>query len=128
MSNPVNNLQSFIQQRQQISAGASVVTPTEIPLVDTAMPLSDYQVEGAKFALAKRRVLIADEMGVGKTPQAIGIVLSAVTAGHSPILFVVPPFLPTIKKQKEMFMVFFEPIKIIKLSLSGLQSSLLSPE
>ena len=93
MSNPVNNLQSFIQQRQQISAGASVVTPTEIPLVDTAMPLSDYQVEGAKFALAKRRVLIADEMGVGKTPQAIGIVLSAVTAGHSPILFVVPPSL-----------------------------------
>ena len=57
------------------------------------MPLSDYQVEGAKFALEKRRVLIADEMGVGKTPQAIGIVLSAVTAGHSPILFVVPPSL-----------------------------------
>ena len=90
MSNAINELQNFIQQRQQ-SADASVVVPTEIPLVDTAMPLSDYQVEGAKFALAKRRVLIADEMGVGKTPQAIGIVLSAVTAGHSPMLVVVPP-------------------------------------
>jgi SWI/SNF-related matrix-associated actin-dependent regulator of chromatin subfamily A-like protein 1 len=90
MSNAINELQNFIQQRQQ-SAGVSVVVPTEIPLVDTAMPLSDYQVEGAKFALAKRRVLIADEMGVGKTPQAIGIVLSAVTAGHSPMLVVVPP-------------------------------------
>ena len=91
MSNPVNNLQSFIQQRQQTSADASVVLPTEIQFVDTASPLSDYQVEGAKFALERRRVLIADEMGVGKTPQAIGIVLSAVTAGHSPILVVVPP-------------------------------------
>jgi len=90
MSNAINELQNFIQQRQQ-SAGPFVVVPTEIPLVDTAMPLSDYQVEGAKFALAKRRVLIADEMGVGKTPQAIGIVLSAVTAGHSPMLVVVPP-------------------------------------
>jgi SNF2 family DNA or RNA helicase len=90
MSNAINQLQMFVQQRQQ-SADASVVLPTEIPLVDTAMPLSDYQVEGAKFALEKRRVLIADEMGVGKTPQAIGIVLSAVTAGHSPMLVVVPP-------------------------------------
>ena len=90
MSNAINELQNFIQQRQQ-SAGASVVAPSDIPLVDTALPLSEYQVEGAKFALEKRRVLIADEMGVGKTPQAIGIVLSAVTAGHSPMLVVVPP-------------------------------------
>ncbi len=89
MSNAINELQNFIQRQQ--SADASVVVPTDIPLVDTAMPLSDYQVEGAKFALAKRRVLIADEMGVGKTPQAIGIVLSAVTAGHSPMLVIVPP-------------------------------------
>ena len=89
MSNAINELQNFIQRQQ--SADASVAVPTDIPLVDTAMPLSDYQVEGAKFALAKRRVLIADEMGVGKTPQAIGIVLSAVTAGHSPMLVVVPP-------------------------------------
>jgi len=90
MSNQINDLQNFIQQRQQ-SAGASVVVPTDIALVDTALPLSEYQVEGAKFALEKRRVLIADEMGVGKTPQAIGIVLSAVTAGHLPMLVVVPP-------------------------------------
>ena len=93
MSNPLNNLQGFIQQRQQISADASVVVPTDIPLVDTAMPLSDYQVEAVKFTLENRRVLIADEMGLGKTPQAVGIVLSAVSAGHSPILFVVPPSL-----------------------------------
>ena len=101
MSNQVNELQNFIQQRQNSvtmdgqfladMVGTSVVPTIDIPLVDTAMPLSDYQVEGAKFALEKRRVLIADEMGVGKTPQAIGIVLSAVTAGHSPILVVVPP-------------------------------------
>ena len=69
MSNPLNNLQGFIQQRQQISADASVVVPTDIPLVDTAMPLSDYQVEAVKFTLENRRVLIADEMGLGKTPQ-----------------------------------------------------------
>lgn len=109
MSNEINELQNFIQQRQQ-SADASVVVPTEIPLVDTAMPLSDYQVEGAKFALAKRRVLIADEMGVGKTPQAVGIVLSAVTAGHSPILFVVPPSL-RLNTQRE-FAKFAPTLKI----------------
>ena len=90
MSSSISQLQNFIQQRQQV-ADAPVALQSEIPMVDTALPLSDYQIEGAKFALAKRRVLIADEMGVGKTPQAIGIILSAVTAGHSPILVVVPP-------------------------------------
>lgn len=90
MSNPISQLQNFVHQQQQLAV-ASVALQSEIPLVDTALPLSDYQIEGAKFALAKRRVLIADEMGTGKTPQAIGIILSAVTAGHSPILVVVPP-------------------------------------
>lgn len=103
MSNQITDLQNFIQQRQR-SAGTSVVVPTEIPFVDTLLPLSDYQVEGAKFALEKRRVLIADEMGVGKTPQAIGIILSAVSVGHLPILVVVPPSMRiTWKRHFEMF-------------------------
>lgn len=36
------------------------------------VPLYPYQVEGVRFALAKRRVLIADEPGLGKGAQALG--------------------------------------------------------
>lgn len=91
MNNSINNLQSFIQQRQQIPAGGFRVIPTDIPFLNTELPLSEYQIECAKFALKQRRVLIADEMGLGKTAQAIAIILSAVRVGHIPMLVIVPP-------------------------------------
>lgn len=46
-----------------------------------------YQREGIRFGLAKRRLLIGDEPGLGKTLQSIGIVD---TAGAYPALVICP--------------------------------------
>lgn len=59
--------------------------------ITTTIPLMPHQQEGAHYALEHRRVLIADEMGVGKTPTAVAIAAAEVRAGRRPILVVVPP-------------------------------------
>lgn len=38
---------------------------------NTNTPLYDFQEAGVEILTAKRRIILADEMGVGKTPQAI---------------------------------------------------------
>ena len=82
----INDLKKFIAKQSEVK------TPVgEITLEDTALPLSQYQIEGVQFALQHRGVLIGDEMGVGKTPQGVAIALSAVRAGSTPVLVVVPP-------------------------------------
>lgn len=43
------------------------------PAFDTAIPLRGYQRAGAAIALKTRGLLIADELGLGKTATAIGI-------------------------------------------------------
>lgn len=57
----------------------------------TSIPLMPHQEEGARFALERQRVLIADEMGVGKTPTGIAIALASIESGMRPVLVVVPP-------------------------------------
>lgn len=59
--------------------------------ISTAIPLMEHQVVGAQYALTNRRVLIGDEMGVGKTPTAVAIAASEVRAGRAPVLVIVPP-------------------------------------
>ncbi|MGB1697074.1 MAG: DEAD/DEAH box helicase [Thermoplasmatota archaeon] len=49
--------------------------------------LRPYQREGVEFALAQRRVLIADAMGLGKTLQALAALEES---GHFPALVVCP--------------------------------------
>lgn len=49
--------------------------------------LRPYQQEGVEFALAQRRVLIADAMGLGKTLQALAALEES---GHFPALVVCP--------------------------------------
>lgn len=43
-------------------------------LCPKGLSFREYQKEGIAFCRGKRAVLIGDEMGVGKTPQAIGII------------------------------------------------------
>lgn len=65
--------------------------------IKTAIPLLAHQVEAVEYALENRRVIIGDEMGVGKTPTAIAIVATEIRrekrAGWKvdPFLVVVPP-------------------------------------
>jgi SNF2 family DNA or RNA helicase len=40
---------------------------------NTRIPLRDYQKAGAECALSMRSLLIADDLGIGKTAQAIGV-------------------------------------------------------
>lgn len=82
----IDDLKKFISKKSEVQ-----IPVGNIPLESTALPLSDYQIEGVQFALQHRGVLIGDEMGVGKTPQGVAIALSAVRAGSSPVLVVVPP-------------------------------------
>lgn len=65
--------------------------------INTAIPLLEHQIEAVRYALENRRVIIGDEMGVGKTPTAIAIVATEIRrekrAGWQvlPFLVVVPP-------------------------------------
>ncbi|MFK0190916.1 DEAD/DEAH box helicase [Kitasatospora sp. NPDC090308] len=50
--------------------------------------LRGYQAFGARFALARRKVVIGDEMGLGKTVQALAV-LAHLAAGGAPRRFLV---------------------------------------
>jgi superfamily II DNA or RNA helicase len=52
--------------------------------------LRGYQVFGAKFALARKRVIIGDEMGLGKTIEAIAVMASLAANGRRGFLVVCP--------------------------------------
>ena len=56
-------------------------TPLDTSLLKVS--LRGYQVFGAKFALARRRVIIGDEMGLGKTIEAIAVMASLAAGGRS---------------------------------------------
>lgn len=57
------------------------------PRDEGSMTLYPYQIEGAKFLAARRRALLADEQGLGKTAQAI---TAANMVGADPVLVVCP--------------------------------------
>ncbi|MFF4570684.1 DEAD/DEAH box helicase [Streptomyces sp. NPDC001410] len=52
--------------------------------------LRGYQEFGARFALARRKVILGDEMGLGKTIQAIAALTHLAAEGHSHFLVVCP--------------------------------------
>ncbi len=52
--------------------------------------LRGYQAFGARFALARRKVILGDEMGLGKTVQAIAVLAHLAAEGHSHFLVVCP--------------------------------------
>ncbi|WP_374991157.1 DEAD/DEAH box helicase [Streptomyces sp. LHD-70] len=52
--------------------------------------LRGYQAFGARFALARRKVLLGDEMGLGKTIQAIAALAHLAAEGRSHFLVVCP--------------------------------------
>jgi len=52
--------------------------------------LAPFQAEGAAFLLTRRRALLADEMGAGKTLQAIAAVAAARATGGWPVLIACP--------------------------------------
>ncbi|MFD5827312.1 DEAD/DEAH box helicase [Lentzea sp. NPDC060358] len=52
--------------------------------------LRGYQVFGAKFALARKRVIIGDEMGLGKTIEAIAVMASLAAQGRRGFLVICP--------------------------------------
>ncbi|WP_031048399.1 DEAD/DEAH box helicase [Streptomyces sp. NRRL F-5650] len=52
--------------------------------------LRGYQAFGARFALARRRVILGDEMGLGKTVQAIAALAHLAAGGRTHFLVVCP--------------------------------------
>jgi SNF2 family DNA or RNA helicase len=66
-----------------------------LPVPDLAVPLMPFQREGVERILSHpdRRVLLADQMGLGKTPQLLCVALAAVRADLGPVAVVVPPSL-----------------------------------
>jgi len=90
--NAIQALNSFIANKSN-SVQVPQMPLQEIAMASTALPLSDYQIDAVQMVLKNRGVLIGDEMGVGKTAQAVCIIKSAVEAGMKPVLVVVPPHL-----------------------------------
>ena len=73
-----------------------VVPPDTVDLIFQKIPnmlrrsLMPYQVEGVKFGLSRNgRVLLGDEMGLGKSIQAIALTYRS----EGPLLVVFPPSL-----------------------------------
>ncbi|MET9352195.1 DEAD/DEAH box helicase [Streptomyces sp. NPDC006617] len=64
----------------------------ELRLDDThrRVSLRGYQAFGARFALARRRVILGDEMGLGKTVQAIAVLAHLAAGGRTHFLVVCP--------------------------------------
>ncbi|MEU1185449.1 SNF2-related protein [Streptomyces sp. NPDC005820] len=80
-------------------AAAEGFMPSEVAEQVRAQPLDDthrrvslrgYQAFGARFALARRRVILGDEMGLGKTVQAIAVLAHLAAEGHTHFLVVCP--------------------------------------
>ncbi|MFI1045900.1 DEAD/DEAH box helicase [Streptomyces griseoruber] len=80
-------------------AAAEGFMPSEVAEQVRAQPLDDthrrvslrgYQAFGARFALARRRVIIGDEMGLGKTVQAIAVLAHLAAEGKTHFLVVCP--------------------------------------
>ncbi|MEK6885308.1 MAG: hypothetical protein AABY22_37095, partial [Nanoarchaeota archaeon] len=55
-----------------------------------ALPLRNYQEQAVSLALNRKSLLVADQVGLGKTPIAI-----AIATKHLPAVCVVPPHLVT---------------------------------
>lgn len=79
----IQALLAFVQDSNDVKV--------QFAVPEMATPLMPHQVTGTQFALERQRVLIADEMGVGKTPTGIAIATASVNAGLRPVLCVVPP-------------------------------------
>ena len=58
-------------QRAPRSTTPTGTTPTGTTPTDIASGLFPHQVEGVAFLLRRRRAVLADNMGLGKTRQAI---------------------------------------------------------
>ncbi|GLY47683.1 SNF2-related protein [Lentzea sp. NBRC 102530] len=72
---------------------ADIEHEVDATTLDTSLlkvSLRGYQVFGAKFALARRRVIIGDEMGLGKTIEAIAVMASLTAGGRTGFLVVCP--------------------------------------
>lgn len=81
------------------TAAAEGFVPSDVAEQVHAQPLDDthrrvslrgYQAFGARFALARRRVVLGDEMGLGKTVQAIAVLAHLAAEGHAHFLVVCP--------------------------------------
>lgn len=72
---------------------ADIEHEVDATTLDTSLlkvSLRGYQVFGAKFALARKRVIIGDEMGLGKTIEAVAVMASLAASGRRGFLVVCP--------------------------------------
>ena len=70
-----------------------ILLPSYVPKkVELALPLRKYQEIGVDFVLKTKKTIIGDDVGLGKTAQAIGAMISA---GSFPALVVCQTHLPT---------------------------------
>ncbi|MET9349632.1 DEAD/DEAH box helicase [Streptomyces termitum] len=88
-----------VSGREPDEAAAEGFLPEEIAervrvqgLDDThrRVALRGYQAFGARFALARRKVVLGDEMGLGKTVQAIAVLAHLAAEGRHRFLVVCP--------------------------------------
>ncbi|MHA6764247.1 DEAD/DEAH box helicase [Streptacidiphilus sp. PAMC 29251] len=66
------------------------ISAQELDRSQLRVSLRGYQAFGARFALARRRVILGDEMGLGKTVQAIAAMAHLSATGGTHFLVVCP--------------------------------------
>lgn len=72
--------------------------------------LRDYQEEGVKFLISKKKCILADQMGAGKTTQTI---VAAIEGGYEHVLIVCPASVKTTWKNELKLYVEEDDITIV---------------
>lgn len=73
-----------VSQDFRDSTGSDIALWTD----DKDSQLLPYQIEAIEKSLARVKYIIADEMGIGKSPEAIGVILKAFEMGYNRALVV----------------------------------------
>ena len=83
----VNNLQAKIKQDTELASAVTHVAAEEIIVPGVSIDLRPYQKVGVAYLASKKRAILADEMGTGKTLMALSTVA---TENKWPVIVVCP--------------------------------------
>ena len=87
-------VEHWSEPRQTLDTSASYATDADISIpAPPGLEYMPFQRAGIAYALSRRNALIADEPGLGKTIQAIGMLNALPESERKRVLIVVPAYL-----------------------------------
>lgn len=91
---------------------ADIINKVGIDLTEIKLPPRNFQIFGAKFALKQKRILLGDDMGSGKTFQAIMVINHLMKNNKSHFIVIAPA---SVQKNWENEIKKFSNIDVLQL-------------